>query len=70
MVRSIPVKQKKRGRPATGHDPLIGVRFPAQLTASVDHFGAERDMSRSEAVRYLVEQALEMFSQANRGKRK
>jgi metal-responsive CopG/Arc/MetJ family transcriptional regulator len=59
-------KQKRR----VGHDPLLAVRFPKELTASVDHWAKQRDLSRSEAVRRLVEHALEMFSQANRGKRK
>jgi len=48
----------KRGRPATGKDPLIGVRFPPALTAELDA-AAERDgISRSEAVRRLVEAGL------------
>jgi metal-responsive CopG/Arc/MetJ family transcriptional regulator len=49
---------------------LVAVRFPKELTASVDHWAAQRKLSRSEAIRILVEQALEMFNQANRGKRK
>jgi len=49
---------------------MVGVRFPPELTASVDRWAGQRKLSRSEAIRELVEKALEMFNQANRGKRK
>jgi hypothetical protein len=44
--------------------------LPAEVTTHVDHFAEQRDMSRSEAVRYLVEQALKSHSQANMRRRK
>jgi metal-responsive CopG/Arc/MetJ family transcriptional regulator len=51
---------KKRGRPATGTSPTIGVRMPADLTDAVDSWRAgQRPIpSRPEAIRQLVEQAL------------
>lgn len=70
MRKSTGVLPNKRGHPAKGKDPMLSARFPRELTASVVHFAKQRDLSRSEAIRYLVEQALEMFNQANRGKRK
>lgn len=70
-------KKRPRGRPPLGgkppkgdRHPLVGVRFPPELTAAIDHWAGERDLNRSEAVRQLVEKALDLFSQANRGKRK
>lgn len=60
---------KKRGRPATGKDPLIGVRFPAALTAAVDAFAAEQTppLSRSEAVRSLVAEQLTLLGRIDPG---
>jgi hypothetical protein len=58
MRKSIAVKQKKRGRPATGFDPLVGVRFPTELTKSVDAWAGRNGLTRSEAIRRFVEEAL------------
>ena len=51
---------KKRGRPATGTSPLIGVRMAAELTEAVDTWRAQQRPipTRPEAIRQLVEQAL------------
>jgi len=57
-MSSINAKQKKRGRPATGMDPMIGARFPSELTARIDAWASAHSTSRSEAIRRLVEQAL------------
>ena len=56
MARSISVERKKPGRPATGTEPLYGVRIGDQLMAEIMQW-AERhgSLSRSEAVRRLVE---------------
>jgi Predicted transcriptional regulators containing the CopG/Arc/MetJ DNA-binding domain and a metal-binding domain len=62
MAKSISVKQKKkgRGRPATGHDPLVGVRMPHETIAAVDKWAEKEGVpSRSEAVRKLVERGLQ-----------
>jgi hypothetical protein len=59
MKKSIKVMPKKRrGRPATGKDPQVVFRMPATLISSVDKWAAERDISRSEAMRLLLEMAL------------
>jgi hypothetical protein len=67
MKSSIPVKRKKRGRPATGVDPFVGVRFPQTLLDAIDAWGAasEEPLTRSHAIRRLVELGLK----AKRGKR-
>jgi hypothetical protein len=58
MAKSIKVNQKKRGRPATGRDPVSAVRLPAELTAAVDKWGQDHETNRSEAIRRLVELGL------------
>lgn len=58
MVRSIQVQPKKRGRPATGKDPLVGARFPQELIDAIDAWASQNDASRSEAIRRLVELGL------------
>ena len=58
MAKSIKVNQKKRGRPATGRDPVSAVRLPAALTAAVDKWAADHEANRSEAIRRLVELGL------------
>lgn len=51
----IPVQPKKRGRPATGRDPLFGVRLPEGLAAQVDAAAKADGTSRSEVIRDAVE---------------
>jgi metal-responsive CopG/Arc/MetJ family transcriptional regulator len=55
MAKSIKVNQKKRGRPATGRDPVSAVRLPVELTAEVDKWAEGHKANRSEAIRRLVE---------------
>ena len=60
MKKSIKVQPKKRGRPATGKDPLMGFRAPPELRASIVRW-AETQADRptlSEATRRLVERGL------------
>src|SRR5437868_10099169 len=54
-VRALP--KKKRGRPATGRDPVTAIRLPEDLRVRVEAWATEqRDTpSRSEAIRRLVE---------------
>ena len=57
MSKSIKVHQKKKvGRPATGRDPAVTVRLP--LLREVEAWAASNDISRSEAIRRLVELGL------------
>jgi hypothetical protein len=62
VAKTISVKQKKRrrGRPATGHDPFVGIRLPPDLIEAIDAWGKqEHAPSRSEAIRRLLEQGLQ-----------
>ena len=47
--------KKKRGRPATGKDPLVSARLPQPLIDQVKEWSASNSVSRSEAIRRLVE---------------
>lgn len=60
MAKSISVKRKTRGRPATGVDPLVGVRLPPDITDAIDKVIADfPDLkSRSGAIRKLLSDAL------------
>ena len=50
---------RKRGRPATGQDPVSAIRLSAELTKAIDKWAAANGApSRSEAIRRLVEHAL------------
>jgi hypothetical protein len=64
MAKSIKVKPKKRGRPATGKDPLMGFRASPEMRASVVRW-AENEPDQptlSEAIRRLVEMGLKSIS--------
>ncbi|MBX9841082.1 MAG: ribbon-helix-helix domain-containing protein [Xanthobacteraceae bacterium] len=51
---------KKRGRPATGKDPLVALRLPPELIKAIDAWAAKfGKASRSEAIRTLIETSLE-----------
>ena len=60
--QSIADQPKRRpGRPATGKDPVLSVRIPAELHAAVAAWIDDQPNpkpSRSEAVRRLLEKAL------------
>jgi Arc/MetJ-type ribon-helix-helix transcriptional regulator len=59
MAKSIKVHPKKRrGRPATGKDPLVSARLPQTLIDQVEDWAATNEASRSEAIRRLVELGL------------
>jgi hypothetical protein len=60
VKKSISVIQKtpKRGRPATGTDPLVALRLPEEMTARVDDWAKERELNRSAAIRQLIELGL------------
>src|ERR1700682_5716095 len=64
MAKSIKVNQKKRGRPATGRDPVSAVRLPIELTDAVDRWGEDHEANRSEAIRRLVELGLKVKTPA------
>jgi len=58
MAKSITVKRKKAGRPATGTEPLYGVRISDELMGQIQKWGRENAATRSEAIRRLVELGL------------
>ncbi|GEP61926.1 ribbon-helix-helix domain-containing protein [Reyranella soli] len=53
-------KQKRRppGRPSTGITPLVAFRPPHELVEAIDKWAHGAGVSRSEAMRRLLEQAL------------
>jgi Arc/MetJ-type ribon-helix-helix transcriptional regulator len=58
-MKSIKVHPKKRrGRPATGKDPLVSARLPQTLINQIEDWAATNEASRSEAIRQLVELGL------------
>ena len=61
MVKSNKVvPKKKRGRPATGRDPVTAIRLSAELRENVDAWATQQGDTpgRSEAIRRLVELGL------------
>jgi Arc/MetJ-type ribon-helix-helix transcriptional regulator len=51
------IPKKRRGRPATGRDPLTALRLPPSMLNEVETWAADQDdePNRSEAIRRLVE---------------
>jgi hypothetical protein len=58
MAQSINHIQKKRGRPATGQNPVVMVRLTPEMIEAVDAYAAKEGLSRSGAIRRMVERAL------------
>jgi hypothetical protein len=58
MAKSISVKRKKAGRPATGTEPLYGVRIASTLMKQIMDWAKAKGANRSEAIRRLVELGL------------
>jgi hypothetical protein len=60
MAKSITVVRKKRGRPATGQDPVTAIRLSPELRARIDTWAARQDDEppRSVAIRRLIERGL------------
>lgn len=57
MKKSVAANKKSRGRPKRpgGVDPVSAVRLPEDITAEVDAWAVARELTRSEAIRQLVE---------------
>jgi Arc/MetJ-type ribon-helix-helix transcriptional regulator len=56
------VLPKKRGRPATGKDPMFNFRMPDELAARLDEWcerQPEPKPSRSEAIRKFIQLGLQ-----------
>lgn len=58
-MKSIAVIPKKRGRPPSGgRDPALTVRLPQDLIDRLEAWASDNDVTRSEAIRRLVELGL------------
>lgn len=56
-MTSIPVPQKKRGRPKTGVTPRVGVRLSPPLQAAIEEVLRDPDVpvtNTSEAIRFII----------------
>jgi hypothetical protein len=71
LTKSIAVVRKKRGRPATGQDPVSAIRLSLPLRAAIDNWAKQQSdkPSRSEAIRRLVEVALANQIKSHAGKK-
>jgi len=58
MKKSIKAIPKKRGRPATGKDPLVAARLPQTMIAALDKRAEAEGVTRSETMRRLLEAGL------------
>jgi len=71
MAKSNTVKPKKRGRPfAGGRDPFFAFRMPDELAARLDTWATSQEppLTRSEAIRALLERGLTPPNGARREK--
>ena len=70
-MRTKNVAPKKRGRPATGQDPHMTFRLPAETIAAIDAWAAQLpdSPSRSEALRRLLDLGMKAAT-ARRASRK
>jgi hypothetical protein len=61
--------KKKRGRPATGRDPVSAIRLSPALRSAIENWAKQQDdkPSRSEAIRQLVEFALAAKTKNRKG---
>jgi hypothetical protein len=57
-IKVIPKKIRGRGRPATGRDPVLAIRLSNEIRAAVDQWAAGKNMTRSEAIRALIDKGL------------
>ena len=59
--------KKKRGRPATGRDPVTAIRLSGDIKKRVDSWAAKQEdkPGRSEAIRRLVELGLKVKATEN-----
>ncbi len=47
-------RSRKRGRPRTGHDPMVGLRLPQGLLRKIDKLREAMDQDRSATMRQLI----------------
>jgi hypothetical protein len=61
MKKAISAHKKSRGRPATGQDKSVATRFPGETLRKIEIWSSaqpHQELSRSEAIRRLVELGL------------
>jgi hypothetical protein len=61
MAKSIDVRRKKkRGRPATGVDPVVNLRLPVETRRQIERWAARQEdkPTLSEAIRRMIERVL------------
>lgn len=58
MAKSISVTRKRPGRPPTGVDPHVTARLPKDLIDKLEDWAKVENLSRSEAIRRLLELGL------------
>ena len=58
--------KKRRGRPATGKDPLLSARLPAKLIETIELIAASETLTKSEAVRKLIERGVQSWIEEQR----
>jgi len=71
MSRSNKKIRRKPGRPATGRDPVMTLRFPPSLKSDIEGWARHQhdNPKRSEAIRRLIEYALADFIPSFAGRR-
>ena len=52
-------RKNKRGRPATGTDPMIGLRLSKKEIARLDRWAKANGYTRLQAIRVLIERGIE-----------
>jgi hypothetical protein len=60
--------KKKMGRPATGHDPAVTTRLPAEVLAAVEEWALANECKRAVAIARLVELGLAASAKKKRPK--
>jgi hypothetical protein len=72
MRKAIDVIRKKRGRPATGTDPLIALRMPPEERQAVEAWAAKQPdkLTLSKAIRRLIQYGLDSPAAKPRRKQK
>jgi CopG-like RHH_1 or ribbon-helix-helix domain, RHH_5 len=54
-MSTLTVHKKKIGRPATGHDPAVTVRIPAEVLKKIEKWAKANGFSRSAAIAFFVQ---------------
>jgi hypothetical protein len=52
------LQKKRRGRPATGNNPVLATRLPQAMIDAVNRWADRNKVSKSAAIRLLLETAL------------